>query len=257
MDVRVIGEGEPEYAVIGLLHGDEPCGKKAIEKLISEERDFKKTVKFILANEKAAEQNKRFLEVDLNRSFPGDPESNQYEERLAAEIMEEIRGLKVFDMHSTKSHEGPFCTLSNIDKQKLDFCRKAGAENIIYFPQEAGNWSEFENGILLETGIQGTEKAANGAYKALANFLAAEGVIDEDHTLSDPEFLVYQETVEGNWKFKGENFQKVKEGEIYAEKGDRVLKAEEEFYPVLMSTNGYDGQLGFKAKRFDPEQILN
>lgn len=257
MNVKVIGDGEPEYAVIGLLHGDEPCGKKAIEKFLSEKRDFRKTVKFIIANERAFEQDKRFLEADLNRSFPGDAESSKYEERLAAEIMDEIKGLKVFDMHSTRSYEGPFCTLSNIDEQNLEFCRKAGAENIVYFPQEAGTWAEYENGIILETGIQGTEKAAETSYKALVNFLAAEGVIEEDYTLSDPELFVYQETVEGNWEFIGENFQKVRKGEVYARNGDKELKAEEDFYPVLMSTNGYEGQLGFKAERVDPEQKLN
>lgn len=254
MEIKIIGDGEPEYAVLGLIHGDEPCGKKAIEKLLSEDRDFKKTVKFILANQKAFQQDKRFLEADLNRSFPGDHESSKYEEQLAAEIMEEIKDLKVFDMHSTRSHKGPFCTLSDLNKQKLDLCKKAGAENIIYFPQEAGTWAEYENGIIVETGIQGTEEAAEGSYKALVNFLAAEGVIEEDYQLSDPDVFVYQGTVEGDWEFLGENFQKIRKGEVYATNGIKELKAEEDFYPVLMSTDGYDGQLGFKAKKINPQQ---
>ena len=257
MEVEIVGDGEPEYAVMGLIHGDEPCGKKAIQKLLSEDREFKKTVKFIIANERAWNQNKRFLEADLNRSFPGDPESDKYEERLAAEIMNEIKGLKVFDMHSTRSHKGPFTTLSDLDPQKLKFCREAGAENIVHFPDENGTWSEFEEGIILETGIQGTQEAADRAYKSLVNFLAAEGVIDGDYKLSDPRMFVYQETVEGDWEFLGENFKKVKKGEVYARKGTEELKAEEEFYPVLMSTNGYEGQLGFKAERVDLEQELN
>lgn len=251
MKVETRGQGEPEHVVVGLIHGDEPCGKKAIEKFLSENREFKKPVKFIIANEEAHEENKRFLEADLNRSFPGDLDSDLHEERLAAKVLKEVQGRKVLDLHSTRSHKGPFATLSTIDGLTVRFCRAAGAENAVHFPQESGAMTERVDGIVLETGYQGTEGAAERSYRALVNFLAAEGIIDDGHELSDPDFFRYQETVEGDWEFTAQNFKKVEKGEVFAKRGDEELVAEEDFYPVLMSTDGYEGQLGFKAEKVE------
>jgi len=92
MEVTKLGEGEAEYVVVGSVHGDEPCGKQAIKRFIESGYDLQEPVKFIIANEEALEQDKRFLDVDLNRNFPGDSESNEHEERLAAKIMKEIKG---------------------------------------------------------------------------------------------------------------------------------------------------------------------
>jgi len=33
MDVHDLGEGEPEVAVVGAIHGDEPCGARAVRRL--------------------------------------------------------------------------------------------------------------------------------------------------------------------------------------------------------------------------------
>jgi len=33
------------------------------------------------------------------------------------------------------------------------------------------------------------------------------------------------------------------------------LKAQEDFYPVLMSTDGYESMLGFKARKLDSQDI--
>jgi hypothetical protein len=59
--------------------------------------------------------------------------------------------------------------------------------------------------------------------------------------------------VEGDWRFKAENFELVEKGEVYAVKEGEKLEAEEDFYPVLMSTNGYNGQLGYKAEKIEVE----
>ena len=66
MKVEKLGEGEPEYAVVGLIHGDEPCGKEAIERFKDSNYEVEKSVKLILVNEKAAEKNVRYIDCDLN-----------------------------------------------------------------------------------------------------------------------------------------------------------------------------------------------
>ena len=249
MRVEQLGEGKPEFAVVGLVHGDEPCGKKAIEKFLNEEHDLKKPVKFIIANEKALEEDKRFIEADLNRSFPGDRESDMYEERLAAELLEELEDLTVLDIHSTRSYPKPFATMKSFRETDRELVESTGVNKAVLFEDGSGTLTEFVNGIIVESGFQKSDQAIENAYSIIKNFLAAHGVIDDDYVLSEPEYYRYEETVEGDYEFLAENFERVREGEVYATNGEKKLEAERDFYPVLMSTEGYKGMLGFKAEK--------
>lgn len=246
------GEGEPELVVVGSIHGDEPAGKKAIEKILGEGLEFQGPVKFIIANEEALEKGERYLERDLNDSFPGDPDSDKHEERLAAEITSEIEGKTVLDLHTTRSTDEPFATMKDTDDRTVEMLENTGVKRGICFPSNSGVLIEqASNGLIVETGIQGTENAKEDAYRVLKNYLAAEGAIDEEYNTSTPELYHYIETVEGDWKFQAENFRKVEEGEAYASRNGDELVASEAFYPVLMSTDGYDGKLGYKAEKIN------
>ncbi len=249
MEVTKLGEGEAEYVIVGSVHGDEPCGKRAIKRFIESDFELKKPVKFIVANEEALEQNVRFLDTDLNRSFPGDSSSDNHEERLANQIMEEIEGKKVLDIHTTRSYPEPFATFTELNEATKRLLESSGVENAVLFPEESGTLHEQTDGVVIEAGYQGTDEAVENAYNLIVNFLAAEGVIDADFKRSDPDVYRYYETVEGDWTFTAENFVEVMKGEVFGERKDEKLKAEEDFYPVLMSTDGYEGKLGFKAKK--------
>ena len=97
-----------------------------------------------------------------------------------------------------------------------------------------------------------TGEPAEDAFDVLVNFLAAEGVIDEKFEKSDPEFFQVFDKVAGQgYEFRAKNFQKVEKGELYAEKEGDQKTAEREFYPVLMSTDGYDDMIGFRARKLD------
>jgi predicted deacylase len=250
MQVYKRGDGEPEYTVIGSIHGDEPAGKKAIEGFLEEDREFREAVQFVVANEEALAEKTRFLEADLNRSFPGDPEGS-HEERLAAELLKTVKNTTVLDLHTTRSYPLPFATCSDLNDRIRDLLASAGVKNVAYFPGEDGELNEHVDGITVETGFQGTEMAAENALGVIKNFLAAQGVIDGSFGKSDPNIFRQTGTVEGDWRFKAENFKLVKEGEVYAEKDGKQLRADRDFYPVLMSTNGYSGMLGYKAEKLE------
>lgn len=251
------GDGEPELVVVGSVHGDEPAGKKAIKNLLERDLKFMKPVKFIIANEKALEQDQRFLDADLNSSFPGNPDSDKYEERLAAEISEHVKGEKVIDLHTTHSTEKPFANVKNFEDETVEMLKDSGVENSACFPENTGVLIEMAStGILVETGPQGTEKAVKDAEKVLENFLICQGVIEGECTRSDPELFQHFDTVQGDWVFEAENFQKVEKGEIYATRENEELEAEEEFYPVLMSTDGYEGKLGYKAEKVEKKKLI-
>lgn len=253
MKVHTRGEGEPEITVVGSIHGDEPAGSKAIERILGKNLNFKKTVKFIIANQKALEQDERYLDADLNRSFPGDKQSELHEERLAAEILEEIGDSTVLDLHTTHSYQEPFATLKDTDEETLELVKASNVEKAVYFPNDSGTLSGYVEGLIVETGYQKSDQAVENAVDTIRNFLAYNGAVDENYETSEPEIYRYEETVEGNWRFKAKNFERVEKGEIYAVRDGKTLEAEQDFYPVLMSTSGYDGQLGYKAERIEIE----
>jgi succinylglutamate desuccinylase len=69
MRISTKGFKDPSIAIVGCLHGNETIGAEVIENLESElKMDY--LVKYITANTEAMQQYKRFLDVDLNRSFP-------------------------------------------------------------------------------------------------------------------------------------------------------------------------------------------
>jgi len=187
MEVTKLGEGEAEYVVVGSVHGDEPCGKQAIKRFIESGYDLQEPVKFIIANEEALEQDKRFLDVDLNRNFPGDSESNEHEERLAAKNNEGDKGKKVLDIHTTRSYPDPFATFTEINPTTHQLLQSSGVENAVLFPEESGTLHEQTDGIVIEAGYQGTEQAIENAYYLIVNFLASEGVIEADFNRSEPD----------------------------------------------------------------------
>ncbi|MFB6208785.1 MAG: succinylglutamate desuccinylase/aspartoacylase family protein [Candidatus Nanohaloarchaea archaeon] len=253
MRVEKLGSGEPEYAVVACLHGDEPCGRKAIERFLASNREVEKAVKLIVANEKALEQDKRYIDVDLNRCFPGDPESSRHEEKLAADLTDEVEGMTVLDLHSTRSYSGVLVANSKVNEERIKLAKAAGVEKIAHLAlEDVDCMEERVKTVSVECGLQKSEKAGENALEVIKNFLGYFGVINHDYHVSEPEVFRTFETVrKGDYTFTAENFRKVEQGEVYAKKGEKELEAEEPFYPVLMSTDGYEEILGHKARKMD------
>ncbi len=85
--------------VIGGMHGNEPLGLELVKQL---QRRPIANVDVVLANEQAIQANARFIEQDLNRSFPGDASSAHYEQRRAAELSVLCKNYDVvLDFHNT------------------------------------------------------------------------------------------------------------------------------------------------------------
>ena len=250
MDVINKGQGTPEHAVVAAIHGDEPSGKMAVERFLNSNYELEEPVKFVIANEEALEQNERYLDADLNRSFPGNPQSDKHEEGLAYRIQKELEGLKVLDIHSTRSEPTPFITTPKLDQETLERMSLTGVEKVCYFEESGDVLGEVVDAFIVEVGPQGTEEAADMAYEILVNYLAALGIIEEEFEQAETEIYKFYEKVEGgDWEFLKKNFQKVEKGEVFARKGTTELISTEEFYPILMSSDGYENMLGNKAKR--------
>jgi hypothetical protein len=116
--------------VIGGMHGNETLG---IELVKSFQADPVDNVDVLVANEEAIAKNVRFVEQDLNRSFPGDVTSKQYELQRAAEIIEACKNYDiVFDFHNTYCSDNDCSFLGQQAKQLLyDASSELGLNRII------------------------------------------------------------------------------------------------------------------------------
>jgi hypothetical protein len=86
--------------VIGAMHGNEPLGPAVVKAFQNRPVGG---VDAVIANEAALKNDVRFIEQDLNRSFPGRAKGNA-EERRARELLGLCRNYDlVFDFHNTKT----------------------------------------------------------------------------------------------------------------------------------------------------------
>ncbi|MFB6191919.1 MAG: succinylglutamate desuccinylase/aspartoacylase family protein [Haloarculaceae archaeon] len=260
MRVEQLGAGEPELAIVGGIHGDEPCGRRAVERLLADDPDVDRPVKLVVANEEALERNARYVEEDLNRAFPGDPDGTTHESRLAAELTRELRGCTVFSLHSTRSYAAPFALVDELGATARSICPSLTVEAVV-------ETAEFSVGRLIavqdvvdvvevECGLQGSEGAARNAVSLCYEFLAATGALPRDgepalgHAV--PVFRLTRQIPKpvggGPFRVFARNFERVAAGEAFAAAADEEFVAEESFYPVLLSPDGYEDVFGYAAE---------
>jgi predicted deacylase len=251
MRVEQLGDGEPEIVVVGGIHGDEPCGPRAIDAILDEAPEVDRPVKFVVANEEALERRVRYVDEDMNRAFPGSPDAATLEGRLAAELLREIRGCTVFSMHSTQSYAAPFALCDTVDaltKSVVPYLTVDALVETAGFSE--GRLIEERDVVEVECGLQGSEQAAANAYMLTKEFLAAVGVIaGEPHPPREiPVFALSRAVPKprgDHYEVFVENFRRVDTGERYAVSDDDAHVAEEPFYPILMSAYGYEDVFGY------------
>ena len=250
MHVETLGDGRPEYTILACVHGDETCGWHAFNRLKASDVTLRAPVKFVLANERAFKLGYRFCDVDLNRSMPGDASSEQHEVRLAARLRRELDGTTVIDFHSTESRGCPYAIVTGGDGASRRLARSTGLGRLVDMSHVGGGVTEHVTGVAIECGYHDDEDAASSAHRILLHFLAAEGLVDRPYVRSTPKmYEVFGDASGRGFEFVGENFRRVEPGEVFARRNGTVQRAEEPFYPVLMSTCGYEGRIGFMARR--------
>jgi len=262
MQVHTVGEGTPEVAVVGAVHGDEPCGARAIERLLDEDPHVDRPAKLIVANERALEGGVRYVDTDLNRSLPGDPESDQYEERLAHELMTEVQDCISLGIHSTVSYDRPFANVAYLNERKREVVARLPVDQVVDFTVVADGRSVELPGFLdVEAGHQGSAAAVDNAYDCIVAFLRTAGVLPGNPPAPDPGFYEVTEPIYKEpgrtYRFRGENFGRVAPGEQFADVDGDPLVADEEFWPVLMSDKGHDVLFGYRSTYHGPLSSLS
>jgi succinylglutamate desuccinylase len=250
MRVTDVGGTDPDIAVVCGIHGDEPAGVRAAQRLVDEKR-FQRPVRFVVANEKALDQRERFVDADLNRSFPGDARARAHELELAPKLLEAIGDRAVIDLHTTMSRPTPFLILGTIvDPSARRLAQASGLENAVHHEHLGGGLLDHVPGVALEGGPMGTDTAEEQLYQATSNVLAGVGTIDGATRNVDPNVYRVYESIHPPSEdafTKLRNFTLVDEGDTVAENRTRCYESQDTFVPVLVSNDGYRDILGFKA----------
>jgi predicted deacylase len=257
MRVEQLGDGRPEVAVVGGIHGDEPCGVAAVESLADERPPVERPVKLVVANEAALDAGERYLDEDLNRAFPGDHDAATHEGRLAARLADELAGCETVSLHSTQSYEELFAIVNGTGEFERTVCPRLPVDAVV----DAG---AFDRGRLfvsldrlveIECGYQGSAAAARNATRATRAFLGAVDALPSARQSPRSDLPVYRLTRQvgkkraKTYEVYASNFEHVPAGQPFAAADDEEFALDEGFYPVLMSPYGYEDVFGYAAER--------
>lgn len=236
-------------------HGDETIGH-AVVKEIKKLKITKGEVIIHVANEKAYKLKKRFVDQDLNRSFPGDINGN-HEQRLAAKILPIVKSADlVIDIHSTTSELKDALIVTKLNTKAKELIDVIGPKYLLCMKVTKNNAliSNAKIGIAFEYGKDKDVEAIKKTTQGIEKLLSYLGMIDKkfkDSVNKTKYFEVYN-TVR---KSKGarlvkniKNYKLIRKGEVYALIGKEKIIAKDDFYPILFGEISYDTFFGFAGR---------
>ena len=261
MRIHQLGDGTPEVAVVAAIHGDEPGGVRAVERLLAEAPDVDRPVKLIVANEDALAAGERYLDEDLNRAFPGEPDAKTHEARLAYALAGEIRDCTTLSLHSTQSYGDPFALVDTVDAVTRSICPRLPINEVV----ETAGFTEgrliaYPHVVEVECGLQGSDQAAENAYWLVQAFLSATGALAapmaddpvEDGGAHEVQVFRLTEPIPKapaeEYEVFVTNFEEVAAGERFAAADGEPLYADSPFYPILLSPYGYEDVFGYAGE---------
>jgi len=255
MRVETLGDGEPDVAVVGGIHGDEPAGVHAVEHFLETRPPLERPVKFVIANEPAIERGVRYVDADLNRSFPGRADGQSQEVTLAHELGEELKGCVTLALHTTQSYDGLFALVDEIRDLAREVCPQLSIDAVVETGHAEGRIFEVApETIEVECGYQGSKQAAENAVQVTSEFLAAMGALPDEPTAERAELPVFRlgdpvpKDAAETYEVFVDNFEAVLSGERVAAADGSVVFAERDFHPVLLSAYGYEDVFGYMGE---------
>ncbi|ELZ57183.1 MULTISPECIES: succinylglutamate desuccinylase/aspartoacylase domain-containing protein [Halorubrum] len=269
--------GSARVAIVGGIHGDEPAGVRIVRRLADEldpvgdggegtdgdgttdgsgttdgEVDSEGLVRLIIANEPAIAAETRYTDADLNRAFPGDADSDEYERALAARLAAELEGFDaVLALHTSHSAPPPFAIFSDLTESVRRTVTGLPVDHVVDASGLRSTTldSTVPNTVSIEVGRQGSEEAVEFGYEACLAFLRVHGAIaDEPPTFSETTVVAGREEVPkggGEPHVHYANFEAIPEGAVFAEDDVYTHRVEEPgVVPILASERGYDDIFG-------------
>jgi predicted deacylase len=256
--IEIIGNGKPVVVIVGGMHGDEKVGLRVFKKIKSDLIISKGTLKLITANRQALLKGARFIDSDLNRSFPGSINGGK-EEQLAVKLTKIVLGCDyLLDLHACSVPNPAFCIIRG--ENKINLAKRTNLTNVVIFPlKKQGGRSlidQVENGIGLELGGYENVGTTNAGFYAVTNFLSSLGMLKKRKIIAKKQSIykingnIYRD--EGFIKSrKIKNLQLVRKGTVLGRIANRKVLAERDFYPALFGQRSYGNILSLAAERLD------
>ncbi|EMA58212.1 succinylglutamate desuccinylase/aspartoacylase domain-containing protein [Halorubrum lipolyticum] len=259
--------GSARVAIVGGIHGDEPAGERIVRRLAAElagEDEGEAStgeagdgiIRLIVANERALAAGTRYTDTDLNRAFPGDADSDEYERALAPRLAAELEGMDaVLALHTSHSAPPPFAIYSELTPS----VRRSVTGMPVDYVVDAGGLrgttldSTVPHTVSIEVGRQGSEEAVAFGYEACLAFLRAHGAIDDEPpTFTETTVVAGDEEVPkggGEPTVHFANFEEIPAGAVFAEDDVYTHRVEEEgVVPILASEEGYEDIFGIYGR---------
>lgn len=149
----------PKLLIICSTHGDEKIGLEVVKQLKSD--GLESFFDVLVANPRANEKNVRYIEKDLNRSYPGEKNSDIYEESLAFKNLEIAKKYQyIIDIHEADEGRDDFIIIPRkkmSNKFPLEFI---DLKRVLLWPDPKGPiGSVLENSIELEFGSKNRDRS--------------------------------------------------------------------------------------------------
>jgi nucleoside diphosphate kinase len=141
-----------KVSLVCCVHGNEVFGKDVFDNFSAKLAEYP-GLTIVLANEKALSENRRFIDSDLNRVFPGDIKGD-YEKRLAAQIMEAIdKDSYVIDIHTTTSPLKLTPIITNLTRGTRKILNQCDSEEVVFMKNGKNALiGQFQSGVSFEYG---------------------------------------------------------------------------------------------------------
>jgi len=237
-------------------HGNERIGLKVAKGL--EKLNIDNNILVVqIANEKAFKLNKRCIDQDLNRSFPGKKNGN-YEERRAYELSPIIKSADiVIDIHSTTSALKDAFIVTRLDKQTLKYIKVINPKYVLVMKatKDTALMSQAKVGLAFEYGKDNDpaviRKIILGIKRLLNYFNLTDLKLPETKVITEYFDVISMVVRPKGYKTlkKVKNYKLIHKGEVFAQKGNLKLIAEEDFYPIIFGEKNYKDIFGFKGKK--------
>lgn len=259
-DKHIQGNGGKNVLVIGCVHGDELIGEKVIEEL-RKVAVLQGTLVTVIANTRAMKAGKRFIDQDLNRVFPGNPQGD-HEEQLAYSLVPLLKEADiVLDIHSTTTDTTSAIILTKVNQSIRQLLSIFNPKRVVLMEKKVGKTALTgfcKAGISFEYGKDKSEKAYKETLDDIIKILEGYGMIEGKRkkisklthkteyfevlgVLARPNGLKLEKTIK--------NFLLVRKGGVVARDDGRMQKAPRNFYPLLFGPISYKEIWGFMAKK--------
>ena len=238
-----------------LTHGDERIGLKVLRERKKMNID-KDTLVVQIANRRAFELRKRFIDQDLNRSFPGKKDGN-HEEKLAYKISPIIKSADiVIDIHSTKSELRDAIIVTKLDRATKKCIKAMQPKYVLVMnaTRDRALISQAKIGLAFEYGKDNNSTTLKKIVVDIKKIFCYIGLVNitlpESKTATQYFDVVSEVTKPRGYKLlkKIKNYKIVHRGEVFATNGKNRLIAEESFYPILFGEKNYKTIFGFRGK---------